>query len=63
MVPVSGVAADLCLWQDMLYFTSASGTVVAMSNLWAGPVAQSRQRPRLQRSSSLFKDQEPRRLP
>ena len=41
----AGVAGDLALWQDMLFFTSGAGTVIAMSNNWPGPVFQSRQNP------------------
>lgn len=36
-----GIAADLSLWQDMLFYTSTSGTVVALSNDWRGVVFQS----------------------
>lgn len=35
-----GVAGDLALWQDMLFYTSTAGRLVALSNAWAGPVFQ-----------------------
>lgn len=36
-----GVAGDLALWQDMLFYTSTAGRLVAMSNAWTGLVFQS----------------------
>ena len=35
----AGVAGDLALWQDMLFFTSASGTVISMSSAWPGRIS------------------------
>ena len=35
----AGVAADLSLANDMLFFTSLSGTVIAMSSAWAGRIS------------------------
>jgi outer membrane protein assembly factor BamB len=35
-----GVAGDLALWQDMLFYTSTAGRLVALSNAWPGPVFQ-----------------------
>jgi outer membrane protein assembly factor BamB len=37
----NGVAADLDVWQDMLFYTSTAGTVVAFSNAWLGSIYQS----------------------
>jgi outer membrane protein assembly factor BamB len=37
----NGVAADLALWQDMLFYTSTAGTVTALSSGWPGVVSQS----------------------
>ncbi len=34
----TGVAADLALWQDMVFFTATSGRVMAMSSAWHGLV-------------------------
>ncbi len=36
----NGVAADLSLWHDMLFYTSTAGTVVALSNAWSGGIFQ-----------------------
>jgi len=36
-----GVAGDVVVWQDMLFYTSTTGTVVALSNAWTGPLFQS----------------------
>ena len=33
-----GVAGDLDLWNDMLFFTTTGGTVLALSGAWDGPV-------------------------
>jgi len=35
-----GVAGDLALWQDMLFYTSTAGRLVALSSAWPGPVYQ-----------------------
>lgn len=43
----AGVAGDLALWQDMLFFTSASGTVIGMSSAWPGRIFQSNEGDRL----------------
>ncbi len=37
----NGVAADLDLWHDMLFYTSTSGTVTALSSAWPGRIFQS----------------------
>ncbi len=34
----TGVAADLAVWQDMVFFTATSGRVMAMSGAWHGLV-------------------------
>lgn len=44
-----GVAADLCLWQDMLFYTSTAGRVVALSGAWPGPVFQNGDNDRVRR--------------
>lgn len=33
----TGTAADLDLWQDMMFMTSTAGSVTALSNAWRGP--------------------------
>lgn len=44
-----GVAGDLALWQDMLFYTSTAGRLVALSNAWPGPVLQAGSNDRVRR--------------
>ncbi len=34
----TGTAADLALWQDMMFVTSTAGSVTALSNAWVGSI-------------------------
>jgi outer membrane protein assembly factor BamB len=44
-----GVAGDLALWNDMLWYTSTAGRLVALSNAWPGSVLHVRTNNRVRR--------------
>jgi outer membrane protein assembly factor BamB len=44
-----GVAGDLALWNDMLWYTSTAGRLVALSGAWSGPVLHVRGNNRVRR--------------
>ena len=45
----TGTAADLALWQDMLFVTSTAGSVTALSSAWVGGLHSSRTTDRARR--------------